>query len=84
MCACHTERQLGLADNNQSLTVCKSSVCLHVRIMLFFFFLMEKKKKSVNNAIWLQVHKYIGAATENCATAECLFEMCVAYKPCNS
>lgn len=49
----------------------------------FFFFLMEKKK-SVNNAIWLQVHKYIGAATENRATAECLFEMCVAYKPCNS
>lgn len=45
---------------------------------------MEKKKKSVNNAIWLQVHKYIGAATENRATAECLFEMCVAYKPCNS
>lgn len=43
-----------------------------------------EKKKSVNNAIWLQVHKYIGAATENRVTAECLFEMCVAYKPCNS
>lgn len=52
----------------------------------FFFFKWKKKgeKKGVNNAIWLQVHKYIGAATENRATAECLFEMCVAYKPCNS